>query len=178
MSHPENKSFLLAHNVKTSGNVAATFHIEPNHNPKAGETSRAWFALTKQGGELVPLAACNCQLKVYAASDPQKTPVGQPQLQAINAEQYQGIPGADVVFPKAGIYKLEISGTAKDSTSFQPFTLAYEVTVQQGAPVSKKMTQDEFHSQQSADFSWLAIVGLAIVSGAVFWWVSKKKPKS
>ncbi len=187
MAYPENSSFILAHNVKTSGNVAATFHIEPSHNPKAGEPSRAWFALTKQGGEFVPLKDCNCQLKIYGAGDPQKTPRVQSQLQAINAEQYQGIPGADVVFPKAGIYQLEISGAAKDGQSFQPFTLVYEVTVQKGttAPetTAPEMTaQPDARSNQSAnavaDFSWVAIaVGLALVSGAVFWWVSKKKPK-
>jgi hypothetical protein len=174
MSYPENKSFLLAHNVKTSGNVAATFHIEPSHNPKAGEPSLAWFALTKQGGELVPLADCNCQLKVYAASDPQKTPVVQAQLRSINAEQYQGIPGAEVVFPDAGIYKLEISGTAKDGASFQPFTLAYEVTVQKGAA---QTTQPELSNQPMVvyDFTWLAILlGGAIALGIVAW-VFKRK---
>ncbi|MCU0549544.1 MAG: hypothetical protein MUC48_09380 [Leptolyngbya sp. Prado105] len=60
------KNSLLAHNVKTEGNVASTFHIEPNHNPKAGEPSKAWFALTKPGGEVIPLDRCDCQLKVIS----------------------------------------------------------------------------------------------------------------
>jgi len=37
-----------AHTVKISGDVAALFHIEPEHNPRAG--SLTWFALTRKGG--------------------------------------------------------------------------------------------------------------------------------
>ncbi len=50
-------------------------------------------------------------------------------LKAISAEKYQGIPGADIVFPKAGIYELELSGTAKNKANFKPFKLTYTVTV-------------------------------------------------
>ena len=122
-----------AHNVKTAGDVAALFHIEPDHNPKAGQASRAWFALTKKGGELIPLKNCNCKLEVH--QEPHKEgsePLLEPPLKAISADQYQGVPGAEIVFPKAGIYELELSGTAKDGQSFQPFELSYSVTVQAG----------------------------------------------
>ena len=49
---------VLAHTVKVDGDVAATFHIEPHHNPVAGKPSLAWFALTRKGGQLIPLAQC------------------------------------------------------------------------------------------------------------------------
>ena len=53
----------------------------------------------------------------------------QPPLKAISAERYKGIPGADIVFPKAGIYELELSGTAQNKANFKPFKLTYTVTV-------------------------------------------------
>ena len=59
------KQNTLAHNVEISNEVAATFHIEPNHNPRVGQETQAWFALTRRGGQTIPLSACNCQLKVY-----------------------------------------------------------------------------------------------------------------
>jgi hypothetical protein len=62
---------VAAHTVKVSGDVAATFHLEPNHNPKAGQRSQAWFALTRRGGQIVPLSQCNCQLAVYPNPRPQ-----------------------------------------------------------------------------------------------------------
>jgi hypothetical protein len=50
---------VFAHEVEVSGDVAATFHLEPNHNPRAGEKSRVWFALTRKGGQIIPLEQCN-----------------------------------------------------------------------------------------------------------------------
>jgi hypothetical protein len=134
MLHPKSK--LLAHTVKTSGDVAATFHLEPSHNPKAGEPSNVWFALTKAGGEVIPLEACNCQLVVKQA---EKT-IAQPVLKPINAEQYQGIPSSDIVFPTVGIYQLEISGQPKVAEAFKPFKLNYEVTVQPGQAASSSIS--------------------------------------
>ena len=121
---------VLAHEVEVSGDVAATFHLEPNHNPRAGEKSRVWFALTRKGGKIIPLEQCNCQLAVYKSPHKKSDkPLMQPPLTAISAENYKGIPGANIVFPKAGIYNLEISGTAKAGANFKPFKLNYTVTV-------------------------------------------------
>ena len=119
----------IAHNVEISGEVAATFHIEPNHNPRANKASTAWFALTRRGGSSIPLAECNCNLKVYQVPRiDDAPPVLQPELIAIDVEKYQDIPGAEIMFPQAGAYELEISGTAKDD-SFTPFELTYTVNV-------------------------------------------------
>ncbi len=120
---------VIAHNVEISNEVAATFHIEPNHNPKAGKPTTAWFALTRRGGSSIPLSECNCTLKVYAVPRREKAePVLKPELSAMDVEQYQEIPGAVIAFPQAGAYELEISGTAKDD-SFSPFELTYTVNV-------------------------------------------------
>lgn len=121
---------VVAHNVQRDGDVAATFHIEPNHNPKAGKPSRTWFALTRKGGQPIPLSQCNCQLLVYSKPrDRNAQPLITPALRAISAERYRGIPGAEIVFPKAGAYELELRGTAKKGVNFQPFSLKYAVNV-------------------------------------------------
>ncbi|MEG3850825.1 hypothetical protein QT971_27295 [Microcoleus sp. herbarium19] len=125
-----NSTSVLAHEVEVSGDVAATFHLEPNHNPRAGETAKVWFALTRRGGQIIPLEQCNCKLAVYPKSRKQRDkPLMQPPLKAVSAERYQGIPGADIVFPKAGIYELELSGKPKTPANFKPFKLSYTVTV-------------------------------------------------
>jgi len=121
---------VAAHTVKVSGDVAATFHLEPNHNPKAGQRSQAWFALTRRGGQIVPLSQCNCQLAVYPNPRPQNAqPLMRPSLKYVSAEQYQNIPGAEIIFPRAGAYNLVLSGTAKNGGNFRPFSLTYEVNV-------------------------------------------------
>ncbi|MFB8795981.1 MAG: hypothetical protein U7126_17585 [Microcoleus sp.] len=127
---PFNSTSVLAHEVEVSGDVAATFHLEPNHNPRAGETARVWFSLTRRGGQIIPLEQCNCKLAVYPKGYKEgDTALMEPPLKAISAERYKGIPGADIVFPKAGIYELELSGTAKTAANFKPFKLTYTVTV-------------------------------------------------
>lgn len=121
---------VAAHTIQVSGEVAATFHIEPGHNPKAGERASAWFALTRRGGQTIPLSQCNCQLSVYPKPRTSSTqPVMRPPLRAISAARHRGIPGSDIVFPRAGTYDLVLTGTAKNGANFRPFTLTYTVNV-------------------------------------------------
>ncbi|ELR96274.1 hypothetical protein [Gloeocapsa sp. PCC 73106] len=120
----------IAHNVQVDQDVAVTFHIEPDHNPRAGEETLAWFVLTRRGGETIPLSDCDCHLKVYLVPrNPQAQALLNPALEAINVEQYLEIPGATLIFPQAGAYDLEISGAPRDGNSFQPFKFSYTVNV-------------------------------------------------
>ncbi len=179
----------IAHNIKTSGDVAALFHIEPNHNPKAGEPSQAWFALTKKGGELIPLEQCDCKLAVYPDTDSGKTggsekadekkpaAIAQPPLKAISAEKYQGVPGAEIVFPQAGVFTLELSGRPKNGANFEPFTLSYDVTVQAGAAAQPSPVAQSTQPTESQP-EWLLPAGIgAIALGAAAWFV-KRTPKN
>lgn len=125
-----NSTSALAHEVEVSGDVAATFHLEPNHNPRAGETAKVWFALTRRGGKIIPLEQCNCKLAVYPQNRKNgDKPLMEIPLKAVSADRYKGIPGADIMFPKTGIYELELSGYAKVTGNFEPFKLTYTVTV-------------------------------------------------
>ena len=119
-----------AHNVEISQDIACTFHITPNHNPKVGKSSLAWFALTRKGGKTLPFSECNCELNVYTKPrNSDSEPIMNPELKGINTEQYQDIPGAEIIFTKVGIYDLEMTGSAKDGKSFKPFKFNYFVTV-------------------------------------------------
>ncbi|MBN3872135.1 hypothetical protein [Nostoc sp. JL33] len=125
---------VAAHKVEVAGDVGGTLHIEPNDNPSAEEPSQAWFALTRRGGKVIPLAQCNCRLAVYAkpyaAGEP---PLIEPALEPVAVERYQGIPGAEVVFPKPGIYELQLNGKPISGARFKPFKFKFEVTVAGGS---------------------------------------------
>lgn len=130
---------MYAHEVETSGEVGATLHIEPNDRAKAGEPTQVWFALTAKGGRVIPLSECNCKLEVR--NEPHKEgspPLLEPVLKGIVAEQYQGIPSAEVTFPKTGEYELELSGSPKTSAKFAPFSLSYKVVVADKSEVSQE----------------------------------------
>ena len=134
LTYPVHSFFKFqAHNVEVSEDVACTFHITPNHNPKVGKPSLVWFALTRKGGKSVPFSECDCQLNVYSQPrNAESKPIMNPELKGIDTEQYQEIPGAEITFPKAGVYDLEIIGSAKDGKSFKPFKFNYSVTVTGG----------------------------------------------
>ncbi|BAY83169.1 hypothetical protein NIES267_26560 [Calothrix parasitica NIES-267] len=122
-----------AHKIEIAEDVGATLHIEPNDTPRAGETALTWFALTRKGGKIIPLKECDCQLAVY--SEPRETaatPLAKPNLEPVSAERYQGIPGANITFPKPGAYQLELSGKPADDDSFKPFELKFDITVAAG----------------------------------------------
>jgi hypothetical protein len=120
----------IAHEVKVSGDVAVLFHINPHHNPKAGTPATAWFAMTKQGGKVIPFSQCNCKLEIHANPHVEGSKaLMTPQLSPISADRYKGIPGATIVFPKAGEYELELSGTPKQGASFHKFETSYTVIV-------------------------------------------------
>jgi hypothetical protein len=170
----------FAHTVKVSGDVAATFHIEPNHNPKVGQPSQAWIALTQRGGKVIPLTQCQCKLKVYL--NPHRegdTPTLEPILKPISTEHYQNIPSAEITFSRSGEYRLAISGTPQAGATFQPFELSYEVTVMAGPIASQTVVQPKPSSQmESRDFIGLkvAIAGLSVaVLAAIGYTLRRKK---
>ncbi len=156
----------IAHNVKTDADVGATFHIEPNHNPRAQEATQAWFALTSKGGKFIPLGQCSCQLKVYPQGS--NSSILTPNLTAISVEQYQDIPSAEIVFPQAGIYTLEISGTPQSGANFQPFKLSYNVTVSPGKTSSTPEFEVVSQPSTTSERRWLpyAGVGVFVIGGA------------
>lgn len=133
----------LAHNIKTSGDVGVTFHIEPDHSPRAGSESQAWFALTRQGGELIALSECDCELKVYLESATGNEPILNPTLVPLSPEQYRDVPGAEIVFPQPGIYQLELTGEPTQEGNFNPFQVSYPVTVSPSLTSSPKEVKSE-----------------------------------
>lgn len=173
----------VAHKVQTAADVGATLHVEPNDSPRASEPAQTWFALTRRGGEVIPLQQCNCQLAVYSeprtASSP---PLLKPLLSAISVEQYQGIPGAAIAFPRAGAYELELSGTPKAGADFQPFELNFNVTVTGAAPASPQGPQEPGSAPQDTPETGRAIptifiVPAVIVSLGILWLLVRLKQK-
>ncbi len=132
-----------AHKVEIAADVGATLHIEPNDNPRAGEPTQAWFALTRKGGKAIPLTQCKCRLVVYAEPHSPKEPaLLEPSLKPVTAERYQGIPGADIIFPKPGAYQLQLSGSPANQASFKPFKFKFEVTVASGSTENTQLVQN------------------------------------
>ncbi|PSN11490.1 hypothetical protein C7293_24080 [filamentous cyanobacterium CCT1] len=122
-----------AHKTEVSGDVAGTWHLEPNHSAKAGEPARVWVALTQQGGRVIPLGNCNCNLAVYKANQKASIPLMQPTLTPMSPESFENIPGAEITFPEVGEYRIVISGSPTADVTFTPFELSYTTVVAAGS---------------------------------------------
>jgi hypothetical protein len=134
----------LAHKTEISGDVAGIWHLEPNHSPKAGEPAQVWVALTQQGGKVIPLEQCDCRLAIFKAGENGDAPVLQPELEPISAENFQGIPGAEVNFPEIGEYRLILTGRPQGEATFTPFELSYTTVVATGRdPTTNTAPQTE-----------------------------------
>lgn len=124
---------LIAHEIEISAEVGGTLHIEPNDKAVAGKPTQTWIALTRKGGQIIPLQQCNCKLAVFAKPRAKNAPpILQPALKPFAAESYKGIPGAEITFPKPGAYELKLTGSPKAGATFKPFELKFQVTVATG----------------------------------------------
>ncbi|PZU92814.1 MAG: hypothetical protein DCE90_17625 [Pseudanabaena sp.] len=117
----------IAHEVKTSGQVGGTIHIEPNDRPVAGKKTRIWIALTRRGGEIIPYSKCNCLMEVRSLTNRNIN------FQLSNSfsiiEKYLGLPSKEVTFPEVGRYELKLVGSAKNDQDFPPFELTFTTNV-------------------------------------------------
>jgi hypothetical protein len=120
---------LPAHTVQISEDVGATLHIEPNDNPKAGKLTQIWFALTKEGGKVIPLEKCDCKLSIFTVPRSPQSNIQRPILKPLTTEGYKNIPSGKVTFPKIGRYDLELTGQPHNGKDFKPFKLTFKVTV-------------------------------------------------
>jgi hypothetical protein len=154
-----------AHQVKTSANVGATAHFEPQDRPQAQEPTKAWFALTQKGGVAIPLQDCRCQLRFWQKPG-QKNPTILP-LAAINLEGYQGVPSTTIVFPQAGAYVLELAGQPVKSGKFKPFRLEFEATVVAGAKAFPQAASPITTNSQQLVTSSLSSLLPYLISGPV-----------
>jgi len=163
-----------AHKIETQKDVGATIHLEPNDAPRASETTLTWFALTQKGGKIIPLNECNCKLSIYSQTSAEK-PI-QPPLKAVSQENYQGIPAADITFPTAGAYQLQLQGSPKAGATFSPFELKFDINVAPGVTPPKTpdriATQIPLQEEQTTP-PWLipaAAIGV-IFTGAIAYFV-------
>ncbi len=176
-----NSSVASAHNIKTTADVGGTLHIQPNDNPRAGEPSQVWIALTRKGGKVIPLKECNCKLVVYAEPHSPKEPaLLEPSLQAMSVERYQGIPGSEITFPKPGAYLLQLSGKPASGESFQPFKLKFQVTVAVGSTSAietqnVKTVNDAVEDKKSGFSLLIAIALSALAAGGIIFVVQQRR---
>lgn len=140
-----------AHKTEVSGDVAGTWHLEPNHSARAGEPARVWVALTQQGGRVIPLEACACNLAVYRANQKAAAPLMQPALTPMSPERFENVPGAEITFPEVGEYRIVLTGSPTADATFTPFELSYTTVVAAGSASTNPPTPQSAVEQDTSE---------------------------
>jgi len=127
--------------------VAAVFHIEPEHNPRAGKPSLTWFALTRKGGQLILLQQCNCQLAVYRTASGRLPTIDEANAQASISPAVSRHSWSGYHISQSRNLRAEVEWHTESRESFKPFALTYEVTVQPGnSAVKAPLISNRRHS--------------------------------
>ena len=142
-----------AHVLKTDGTIGAVLHIDPNDAPVAGSVSTFNFDLTDTTKRFTT-ADCDCNFSIAQTAD-----ILDKNLADLSPIQY--------TFQEPGVYTVELEGSPKDGTGFQPFQLTYEIRVEpataQAAPTSKFMQFLQGHGIHIVLFGGAIIVAGAII---------------
>lgn len=100
---------MSAHVLKTDSDIGAVLHIYPDDDPIVNESSNLFFEVKDKSGTF-SWSTCVCKMHILLDGKEEYVgPVGQS--------------GSSYIFPKKGIYQVQLSGESPE------FLLSYDVRV-------------------------------------------------
>jgi hypothetical protein len=142
----------LAHELETDGSIGAVMHVNPNDDPIAGQQSGFFFEFKDTKNKFDP-KQCECTFSVVQDGHELYT---QPLFQT-NATANLSNPSVMYTFPEKGVYVIKLSGNPKTDKYFDPFSLEYDIRVDQ-------TTQN---TQTTENTNWLAQHMSVIIGGVL-----------
>ncbi len=118
----------FAHVLKTDGSIGAIMHIDPDDAPIAQQSAYFFFEFKDKTDKFQP-ADCTCTFTILEGGKEIFTQFlfeSNPSSTLTNAS-------VTFTFPRKDVYQVKVTGTPLVSGDFQPFTLVYDVRVDQTA---------------------------------------------
>lgn len=113
-----------AHILKTDKDIGVLFHATPEDDPIINEPSNLFFEIKDKSQKFDP-NQCDCTLTIKKEN---KTFLTQPLFQNIHSDDLNS-PSLSFIFSEKGIYTITVSGTPKNPSEFQPFSISYDLRV-------------------------------------------------
>jgi hypothetical protein len=110
-----------AHVLKTDGNIGAVMHIDPGDAPVANSPATIYFDIKDKTGQF-NTTKCGCRVDILEGG------------KVVNSDSLSF--ANTYTFPGKDVYQVELIGTPQKPGDFQPFTLTYDVRVDQDAGVT------------------------------------------
>ena len=142
-----------AHFLSVDGNIGTTLHIDPDDAPIANQTATFYFDIADKTGEF-NIAHCNC---VASISE------GGHQLfsQQIGQDGFSDA-SFSYTFPQIDVYHVQLKGTPNPVNSFQPFTIGWDIRVDQSAGTSTVSAGSTVRNQAIGGALFALLLGLTI----------------
>ena len=148
-----------AHVLKTDGSIGAILHIDPEDDPIASQQAGFFFEFKDKQNKF-KLDNCTCTFSITEDGKQIFTnPLSQDNI--------------FFTFPERNIYQVKVVGKPKIASSFQPFTLTYDVRVD-------RTSANQPSSQTNNSANWFTrylphlIFGIAAVGFLIVTTIKKK----
>src|SRR5258708_15214788 len=148
-------SQVSAHVLVTDQNIGAILHINPDDDPIANVQSTFFFEFKDRQDKFKP-QNCNCTFSIIEKGTAIYV---QPLFQN---NQNPSLKNASVfyTFPQKDVYQIQVTGKPLTPNTFQPFTLTYNIRVDQTAQSS---TQNVSLKQNSNIRYLIPIAGIMLI---------------
>lgn len=113
-----------AHFLAVDGSIGATLHIDPDDAPKAHSPATFFFDIADRTNKF-QLANCNCHVIISESGH----------VLSSNNLAVTGFSQSSLsfTFPGLDVYKIELIGKPEATGQFQPFTISWNIRVDQNA---------------------------------------------
>lgn len=113
-----------AHILETDNTIGAVLHIDPNDEPIAGQQASFFFEFKDKQGKFNS-QTCDCNFTILQHG---KQIFTQPLFET---NTNPSITSANIyfTFPTKDVYKIKITGNPINPDTFQPFTINYDIRV-------------------------------------------------
>jgi hypothetical protein len=160
-----------AHVLVVDKNIGAVMHVDPDDAPVAREQSSFFFEFKDTQNKFDP-KNCNCTFSIIENG---KMIYTQPLFQ--NSDK-PSLSNASVfyTFPQEDVYQINVTGKPNTPREFQPFTLVYNIRVDQIAAAPSVSSGDtNFFTAHLLHFVGAGIVILIFVCIIIFEKIAKNK---
>lgn len=169
-------SSIFAHDLQFDNNIGALLHIEPADTAVAEQPATLIFHFLDKLKKFTP-AACDCSVTV---TDSSGTKIFSALLDADDAQYGDDTRFTIVTFPRADVYKVQLSGVPRVASAFPPFSTSYEVRVEKESTNVVASGGAHMHSGPGAALVHtlhFGLFGLAFLAAAIVIVRDKRREK-
>lgn len=162
-------SGVSAHILETNGNIGAVLHIDPDDDPIAGQQAGFFFEFKDKQNKFDP-KLCDC---TFIISEQGKQIFSQ-DLFASNSTPSLDNASVFYTFPKRDVYQVQVAGKPLAPNGFQPFTLTYNIRVDQGTNIATGSTSISNLGDFFLTDLLVGIVGLLVTGGLIIYFFKRR----